>query len=125
MQGKHISVIEGWFTTDVRDPRLVGNRCKSCGDYFFPKAFACRNPDCMQDNMEQVLLSNIGKLWSYTNNYYSPPPPYVPPSPFVPYAVVVVELAEEKLMVMGQLADGYDFSTLEIGMHMELIIEPL
>lgn len=124
-QGKRVAVIEGWFTLDSRDAHLIGNRCKACGDYFFPKAMGCRNPDCMQEDLEQVFLSKRGKLWSYTNNYYPPPPPYVSQNPFVPYATVVVELAREKLMVLGPLADGYDFEALEAGMEMELVVEPL
>ena len=120
-----IAVIGGWFTTDPKDPRLVGNRCKTCGDYYFPKASSCRNPDCIKDDLEEVLLSQNGKLWSFTNNHYPPPSPYVSPPIFVPYSIVVVELAEEKLMVMGQLADGYDYATLKVGLEMELVVEPL
>jgi uncharacterized OB-fold protein len=124
-QEKRLAVIEGWFTMDPEDPRLIGNRCNACGDHFFPRALSCRNPDCMKEDLEEVLLSKRGKLWSYTNNYYPPPSPYVPPDPFVTYAIVVIELSEEKLMVMGQLADGYEFSDLRVGMEMELVVEPL
>lgn len=110
---------------DPGNPRLIGNRCNSCGEHFFPKALSCRNPDCMNEDLEEVHLGRRGKLWSYTNNYYPPPSPYVSPDPFVPYAIAVVELSEEKLMVMGQLADGYDFTELQVGMEMELVVEPL
>ena len=120
-----LAVIDGWFTMDPDNPRLIGNRCKVCGDYYFPKAMSCRNPDCMQDDLEEVLLGTKGKLWSYTNNHYPPPPPDGSPDPFVPYALVVTELYEEKLMVMGQLAKGYDFTALKEGMEMELVVEPL
>lgn len=124
-QTNKIPVVEGWFTKDSEAPALIGNRCRSCGDYFFPKADACRNPDCMKEDMKEVMLSRRGRLWSYTNNYYQPPAPYVPPTPFVPYALAVVELLEEKLMVMGQLADGYDFDILRADLEMELVVEPL
>jgi len=122
---KRVPVVEGWFTLDPEEPHLIGNRCKSCGDYFFPTASNCRNPHCRREELEEVKLSRKGKLWSFTNNYYQPPPPYVPPDPFEPYAIAVVDLPEEKLMVMGQLAGGYDFEKLEIGMDMELIVEKL
>jgi hypothetical protein len=124
-QARKIPVIEGWFTMDEEDPHLIGNRCKVCGDYFFPKAFSCRNPHCTGIELEGIFISRRGRLWSYTINHYPPPTPYVPPDPFVPYTIVVVELAKEKLMVMGQLANGYDSEQLKIGMEMELIVEPL
>jgi len=122
---KRVPVIEGWFTTEPEGGHLIGNRCKSCGEYYFPKSFACRNPDCMGMDLEDVGLSGKGRLWSYTVNYYPPPAPYVPPDPFVPYAIVVVEMIEEKLMVMGPLAEGYDDEKLKIGMDMELVVDPL
>ena len=122
---KRISVIEGWFTMDLEEPHLIGNRCKLCGDYFFPKTFQCRNPHCRGKELEEVALSRQGKLWSFTNNYYQPPAPYVSPDPFEPYAIAVVELPMEKLMVIGQLANGYDYEKLAIGMDMELIVESL
>ena len=28
--------------------------------------------------VEEVLLSNRGRLWSYTDSRYTPPPPFVP-----------------------------------------------
>jgi hypothetical protein len=122
---REIPVIKGWFTIDKEDPHLVGNRCKVCGDYFFPKAFSCRNPRCTGTELEEVSFSRKGTLWSYTVNYYPPPAPYVPPDPFVPYTIVVVELPKEKLAVMGQLANGYNSEQLKIGMEMELVVEPL
>lgn len=124
-ESKRTPVIEGWFTMGEEGPHLIGNRCKSCGEYYFPKAYSCRNPGCMGMDLEDIALSGEGKVWSYTVNYYPPPAPYVPPEPFVPYAIVVVEMSEEKLMVMGPLAEGYDYEELEIGMDMELVVEPL
>lgn len=117
--------IISWFTQSADGPRLIGNRCKACGDYFFPRAAGCRNPNCMSEDMEEVLMGPKGKLWSYTENFYPPPAPYVAPDPFVPYTIVVVELEKEKLNVAGQLADGYAASDLKTGMDMELVIEPL
>ena len=124
-QTRKVPVIEGWFTMDEEAPHLIGNRCKVCGDYFFPKAFSCRNPHCTGIELEEISISRRGRLWSYTVNHYPPPAPYVPPDPFVPYTIVVVELVKEKLGVMGQLANGYDSEQLKIGMEMELTVEPL
>ena len=69
---KRVPAVEGWFTMDEERPRLLGSRCKSCGTYFFPKeSFFCRNPNCDGAEFEEVPLSPMGKLWSFTNNCYA------------------------------------------------------
>lgn len=123
---KRYPIIEGWLNMDMEDPHLVGNRCKSCGDFYFPETWVCRNPGCMGKELEKVLFGTRGKLWSFTLNGYEPPKPYVSPGgKFEPYAILVVELPEEKLMIMGPLADGCNYEDLKIGMDMEMILEPL
>jgi len=118
-----VPVVPGWFTMD--DGRLLGNRCKSCGDYFFPKVIACRNPNCRSRELEEVKFCIRGKLWSFTTNYYQPPLPYVSPEPFVPDTIAVVDLPVEKLAVAGQVVPGVEPGTLKVGMEMELVVAPL
>jgi len=111
---------------DEEDPRLLGSRCTSCGTYFFPReTFFCRNPACDGRTFDEVPLSRRGRVWSWTTNHYAPPPPYVAPEPFVPYTVAAVELAEEQLVVLGQLADGVDPASLTTGAEVELTLETL
>jgi len=118
--------VEGWFTLDAAAPSLIGTRCQACGTYFFPKeTFACRNPACAGSELVEVPLSRRGRLWSYTNNCYAPPHPYVAGDPFVPYAVAAVELEAERMVVLGQVAAGIDVAALEVGMPMELEIGTL
>lgn len=118
-----VPAIEGWFTTDTPEPSLLGSRCKQCKSYFFPKeALFCRNPACTSTEFEEVPLSRRGKIWSFTTNHYAPPAPYVSPDPFVPYTVAAVELAEEKMVVLGQLATGVDPKSLKVGMNVELVL---
>ena len=82
---KQIPAIDGWFTWPPSNaPHLIGSRCKSCGDYFFPKIKTCRNPKCMSNDMEEALLSRKGKLWTYTINYFKAPPPFVSSEPLFP-----------------------------------------
>ena len=64
-------------------------------------------------------------LWSFTDNRYQPPPPYVSPDPFVPYGVAAVELAEEHMVVLGQLATGTDVADLRVGDEVELVLDTL
>jgi uncharacterized OB-fold protein len=116
----------GWFTLDEASPQLLGTRCAACGSTFFPREEAfCRNPACGGGELEEVPLSRRGRLWSFTNNCYPPPPPYVAEDPFVPYAVAAVELADEKMVVLGQVVPGVDIAELEAGMEMELVLGTL
>jgi len=118
--------IEGWFTTDGDEPHLLGSRCVQCHTYFFPaQSFFCRNPSCDSVEFEEVKLSRTGRIWSFTNGCYEPPPPYVAPDPFVPYTVIATELAEEKIIVLGQAAEGFGVEDLKVGMEVELVLETL
>jgi len=49
----------------------------------------------------------------------------VAPDPFVPFAIAAVELGEERLIVLGQVAAGIDVARLRVGMPMELVLETL
>ncbi|MDH3212272.1 MAG: OB-fold domain-containing protein [Myxococcales bacterium] len=118
--------VEGWFRSDPDGPRLLGTRCSACGSYFFPKeTFACRNPACGAADLEEVPLSRRGRLWSFTNNCYPPPAPYVTTDPFEPYAIAAVELEAEKMVVLGQVVPGVGIDRLEAGMQMELVVDTL
>ena len=75
---KQIPCLEGWFTMPPEEPQLIGNKCGSCGHYFFPKVPYCRNPLCKKEKpLEKVILSPKGTLVAYTVNHYPPPPPYM------------------------------------------------
>lgn len=125
---RKVPAVDGWFTTGDK-PRLLGLRCPECGTYVFPpRAIACPNPDCPRPGtqateLETVELSHTGTVWSYTVNHYAPPAPYVSPDPFVPYGVAAVELAEEKMVVLGQVVG--DPSALAVGAKAELVIDTL
>jgi uncharacterized OB-fold protein len=120
-------VIEGMFREEADGTgRLLGGRCPTCGASFFPKQWSfCRNPACGGTQLDDVELSTRGTLWSFADNRYAPPPPYPSGEPFEPYGVAAVELTEEQMIVLGQLAAGTDVSNLALGREMELIVEPL
>mgnify|MGYP001825751959 FL=1 len=123
---KRVPAVEGWFTMDDARPHLLGTRCKSCGTYFFPKeSFFCKNPACAGAEFDEVPLSRVGKLWSFTNNCYAAPAPFIAADPFVPYAIAAVELAEERMVVLGQMVEGTEVSDLKAGMDVELVLEKL
>ncbi|MBB6627041.1 OB-fold domain-containing protein [Nocardioides sp. KIGAM211] len=128
--------IEGWFTTGAA-AALVGARCTTCTTVFFPRSSSgagpdghgfCRNPACAGEEFEDVELSRRGRVWSYTDAQYQPPPPYLAPgSPgdaYEPFALAAVELPEG-LVVLGQVAQGYGVRDLHVGAEVELVVETL
>jgi uncharacterized OB-fold protein len=117
--------VEGWFTT-TGEPALLGTRCRECGTYHFPaETFFCRNPACSSSDLEPSELSRKGRVWSWSMNHYAAPPPFPQTEPFEPYGVAAVELAKERMIVLGMLARDVDASALSIGKEVELVVEPL
>ncbi|WP_419850903.1 Zn-ribbon domain-containing OB-fold protein [Candidatus Poriferisocius sp.] len=126
MTRTQVAAVEGLFTLDSDEPRLIGGRARSRGSYFFPKALAGSDPACLGDEIDEVSLSRTGRLWSFTTGEYAPPAPYViPGDEFEPYVVAAVRLAEENLVVLGQVVEGVSVEDLSVGMEMELVIDVL
>lgn len=125
-QRTRVPAIDGWFRMDGDSPCLLGTRCTRCGAVFFPREQAfCRNPACDGGEFESVDLSRRGRLWSFTDNRYKPPSPYVSADPFEPYAIAAVELDAERMVVLGQVVRGVGVDRLRAGMEMELVLETL
>ena len=123
-----VPAVEGWFSApdDGSVPALLGSRCASCGTYAFPaESRLCRNPSCSSTDFETVELSRRGRIWSYTDARYQPPPPYVAAEPYVPFCLAAVELAAEKLVVMGQVVPGVTVDDLSVGDEVELVVDTL
>jgi uncharacterized OB-fold protein len=110
-------VAEGLFTDE---PRLLGGRCDACGLVSFPRAAGCSR--CGSDHIAEHRLARRGTLWTFTVQAFPPKPPYAGPEPFEPYGVGYVELGGE-IRVEGRLTEG-DPERLEVGMEMELVLEP-
>ena len=70
-------------------------------------------------------LSRRGRIWSYTDARYQPPAPYVAADPYVPFCLAAVELAAEKLVVMGQVVGGVTVDDLSVGDEVELVVDTL
>ncbi|MGW0736005.1 Zn-ribbon domain-containing OB-fold protein [Streptomyces sp. NPDC002851] len=126
-------VVDGWFTRNdegtagpagAAEFRLLGTRCVDCGSVFFPREDTfCRNPGCAGGELAEVPLSRRGTVWSYTDAQYRPPAPYVsdPDAEWRPYTLVAVELAAERLVVLGQAVPGVTPADLAVGMEMEVV----
>lgn len=99
-------------------PRLLGNKCSSCGKVFFPKRVIC--PNCFTDDtLTEFELTSKGKIHTYTIVYY--------PSPAgieAPYAYGYVDLPENNIRVFSLFTES-DPEKLETGMDVELVIEKI
>jgi uncharacterized OB-fold protein len=117
--------IAGWFTSGD-EPALIGTRCKLCRTYFFPRQeLFCRNPSCRSTEFDEVELSRRGRIWSYTKHFYQPPEPYISGESFEPYTIAAVELDKEKMVILGQVANGFEPDDLTTGQEMEVVVETL
>jgi uncharacterized OB-fold protein len=118
-------VVDGWFTTGT-EPALLATRCTACGSVAFPPtARSCRDPRCGGVDLEVTPLSRRGRIWSYTDAQYQPPPPYIAlRDPYEPFAIAAVELPEG-LVVLGQVAAGLGIADLRVGAEVDLVVEVL
>ena len=57
----------GFFTVPddpAQAPKLLGTRCDTCGEYFYPRRAVCAK--CMSRKTSEVELDARGTLYSYT-----------------------------------------------------------
>jgi uncharacterized OB-fold protein len=57
----------GFFTIPddpAQPPKLLGTRCDTCGEYFYPRRAVCAK--CMSRKTSEVELDARGTLYSYT-----------------------------------------------------------
>ena len=121
-----VPAVAGWFTTDD-EPVLLGSRCDTCGVVAFPpRRSGCPNPRCRGTELSEHRLARTGRVWSFTDAQYQPPPPYVSPSDaYRPFVLAAVELDADGLVVLGQMVEGCTAGTVTVGQPVELVIEPL
>jgi len=119
---RQIPIQTGLFTGPSDAPRLLGSRCRACGEVSFPAQGSC--PACTGTETEEVPLAREGTLWTWTIQRFPPPaPPFLGDrEAFQPFGVGYVELPEG-VRVEARLTLN-DPEALEIGMKMELVIEP-
>ena len=112
---QRIPVREGTFIESSEGSMLLANRCKSCGQVFFPKSKICYT--CLGEEMEELKLGRRGKLYTYTigrmaSIHFDPP-----------YAIGYIDMPEG-VRIYAPLGLVND-KPLEVGMEMEVSIEKL
>jgi len=113
-----IPIREGFFVFPNREggrPRLIGSKCRQCGDVVFPKRKLCTLCDS-DELMEEVFIGEKGILQTYTIVRVAFP------NFEAPYILGLVELPEAKgLSVLAQIEECA-LEEVRIGMPLELTI---
>ncbi|MBI4594909.1 MAG: Zn-ribbon domain-containing OB-fold protein [Candidatus Tectomicrobia bacterium] len=118
---KQILVGEGLFhmpSSPQEKPYLIGSKCKNCGFTSFPRKIIC--PACVSENtMEEVALSRIGKIDTFTVAYVA-----LPGYPS-PYLQAYVDLPEGPRILSFITGCEPKADSLKIGMNVEMVIDTL
>ncbi len=120
---KRIPVREGlWVEPEAagETPQLIGSRCLSCGELFFPRKDIPLCGYCQSRELEEVKLGRKGKVYSYTTVTQRPPVYY---KGEVPYMLGFVEMPEG--IRIETLFTGCDPGSVHVGMDVEMVIETL
>jgi len=120
---KMIPVQEGLWTTPPdknEKPQLIGSRCPSCGELFFPRKEKGLCVHCQKQGLEDIKLSREGKINSFTVVMIRPAGGYYKgPVPYAYGAVHLKDSVEFYTLFTGNLDE------LIVGMDVELVIEKL
>ena len=120
---KGIPIEEGlWITPSSpgEKPQLIGSRCLSCGELYFPRKKKGLCIHCQQRGLEDVKLSGRGKIVSFTVVEKAPAGGFYKGT--VPYAYGDVHLLEG--VALRSLFTG-NMDELKVGMDVEMVIEKL
>jgi len=120
-----VPITDGLFTWPSDAPRLLASRCTECGNHMFPVQDGCSR--CSGASTETVELGRRGTLWTWTVQSYPPKsPPFAgnaDPETFEPYGVGYIDI-DGRLLVESRLTVA-DPDDLDIGMELEMVIDPL
>ena len=101
--------------------QLIGSRCKSCGEIYFPRKERQWCVHCQQSTLEDVKLGSNGKIASFSVIMVPPGGGYYKGS--VPYAYGCVDLPVGVRVKALFATDNFD--ELKAGGDVELIVDKL
>lgn len=116
---ERVAYEDGYFTVPAdpaEAPRLLGSRCRACGERFYPRRVTCAR--CLSDDVEGVLLGPRGTL--YTHTFLHAVGFGSQRSALPGYAAGQVDLADGPRVQAVLVGGPGDF---RIGMPMELVLQ--
>jgi len=106
------------FFEAAKRHELVVQRCKQCGTHRFPAREICSS--CLSREVQWVPVSGVGEVFSYNVMHQVYHPGF---AGAVPYAVVVVKLAEGAKMNSNLV--GVPLEAIRIGMPVQVVFEDI
>lgn len=104
--------IFSWPLEGKQSPYLIGNRCRLCGKFHFPKVLGCTN--CLSEQFDEIHFGRKGKLYSYTIIHTSSM------GLKAPYAIGYIDI-DEGQRLFSMIIDWQN-NDLRDGISMELTI---
>lgn len=105
-----------FFWTSGADGHLRFLRCQGCGFYLHPPLPRC--PQCGSRSIEPEVVSGRGVVWSFTVNHHSWD------GGTEPYAIGLVELAEQEGLRLTTNIVGIPADDVQIGLPVHVVFEP-
>lgn len=116
-----VPVKDGLWEMVGGEAYLVGSRCGSCGEVFFPRKENVFCPHCQHKSLADISLSNEGKIVTFTVVHQQPGGGFYKGP--VPYAYGVVQLPEG-VNVLTLFKAG-DPERIKVGLKARLVVEKL
>jgi uncharacterized OB-fold protein len=105
------------FIDHLENGRVMGTRCKACGETFFPPRNDCSK--CLAQDMDWFEVAGDGKLVSYSNLKYAP----IGFDADLPYAIALLDFGAYK--VFGRIDSALAEEDIKIGMPMKVTVNKL
>ena len=95
---------------------LIGSKCNTCGEVFFPSRVVC--PNCRRKgDLEPFQFSGKGKIYTYSV-IRSAPDDF---KKSAPYAVAVIELGDDVEMVFRRIREDGEDGVISYGYKFKVI----
>jgi len=118
---REIPFYEGmWTTTSAGEARLLGSKCPSCGELFFPRRDDGICVRCQHEELENIEFGTQGRIMTFTSVMLPPAGGYYHGP--VPFNFGLIDL-DDGVRVESQI--GGAFEKLKVGMKVKLVIETL
>ncbi|MBN1828465.1 MAG: OB-fold domain-containing protein [Deltaproteobacteria bacterium] len=112
---------EGFWTVSDGGLSLLGHRCASCGEVFFPRRKHSHCPHCFRQTLEEINLGPEGCIVSFSIVMIAPAGEFYRGP--VPYAYGCVDFPVG-VRIKGLMARD-DLDTLDVGITVTLTVETL